>query len=181
MFVKPLVKYNKTTKQRYNIYQLCESYRLDGRIRHRVLQGLGKLEELPGEVQKKLLGKRLAELLSGQSNRIGLCKTDEKVERLAHYYFGEIKKKGRYDVGENSDWQTVDISSLKNKDGREIGAEWLCKQAFDQLGIAPFLQNKNWPEEKISLATTHIISRAVYPASELKTVSFIKKTQPLAR
>lgn len=180
MFVKSLVKYNKSTKQRYNIYQLCESYRFDGRIRHRVIQGLGKLEELPGEEQKKLLGKRLSELLSGQSNRLGLCKTDENVERLAQYYFGEIKKRGSYDIGENNDWQTVNLSSLKNKDGREIGAEWLCKQAFDQLGIAPFLQNKNWPEEKISLATTHIISRAVYPASELKTVSFIKENSAIS-
>lgn len=180
MFVKSLVKYNKSTKQRYNIYQLCESYRFDGRIKHRVIQGLGKLEELPGEEQKKLLGKRLSELLSGQSNRLELCKTDENVERLAQYYFGEIKKRGSYDIGENSDWQTVNLSSLKNKDGREIGAEWLCKQAFDQLGIAPFLQNKNWPEEKISLATTHIISRAVYPASELKTVSFIKENSAIS-
>ena len=180
MFVKSLVKYNKSTKQRYNIYQLCESYRFDGRIRHRVIQGLGKLEELRGEEQKKLLGKRLSELLSGQSNRLELCKTDENVERLAQYYFGEIKKRGSYDIEENSDWQTVNLSSLKNKDGREIGAEWLCKQAFDQLGIAPFLQNKNWPEEKISLATTHIISRAVYPASELKTVSFIKENSAVS-
>lgn len=65
---------------------------------------------------------------------------------------------------------------MKNKDAREVGAEWLCKQAFDQLGIADFLRNKNknWTGENILLAATHIISRAVYPASELKTVSFIK-------
>ena len=70
---------------------------------------------------------------------------------------------------------TVDLSTLKNKDGREVGAEWLCKQAFDQLGIARFLQNKDWTKDDISLATSHIISRAVYPASEHKTVSFIKE------
>jgi hypothetical protein len=64
---------------------------------------------------------------------------------------------------------------LKNKDAKEIGAEWLCKQAFDQLGIRDFLINQQqWTPEDISLAETHIISRAVYPASELKTVSFIK-------
>jgi len=174
MFVKPLVKYNKGTKQRYNIYQLCESFRLDSRIRHRVIIGLGKLDDLSTEEQKKLLGKRIEELLTGQDNSLSLCKPNEAVEKLAHYYFGEIKKKGRYDFGKrNTDWQTVNLSTLKNKDGREIGAEWLCKQAFDQLGISTFLQNKNWSQDNISLATTHIISRAVYPASELKTVSFI--------
>lgn len=180
MFVKPLVKYNKSTKQRYNIYQLCESFRLDGRIRHRVIVGLGKLDDLPSEGQKKLLGKRVEELLTGQGNSLWLFETDEAVEKLAHYYLSEIKKKGRYDFGKvDSDWQTVDLSTLKNKDGREIGAEWLCKQAFDQLGIAAFLQNKGWDEATVSLATTHIISRAVYPASELKTVSFIKENSAI--
>jgi len=180
MFVKPLVKYNKTTKQRYNIFQLCESFRLDGRIRHSVIIGLGKLDELPEEKQKKLLGKRIEELLTGQNNSLALCKPDEMVESLAHYYCMEIKKKGRYDVGKgNNEWQTVNISTLKNKDAREIGAEWLCKQAFDQLGIATFLHNKDWTQENISLATTHIISRAIYPASELKTVSFVKENSAI--
>ena len=180
MFVKPLVKYNKITKQRYNIYQLCESFRLDGRIRHRVIVGLGKLDDLPSEVQKKLLGKRVEELLTGQGNNLSLFEIDEGVEKLAHYYVSEIKKKGRYDFGKiDSDWQAVNLSTLKNKDGREIGAEWLCKQAFDQLGIAAFLQNKGWDEATVSLATTHIISRAVYPASELKTVSFIKENSAI--
>ncbi len=134
MFVKPLIKYNKSTKQRYNIYQLCESYRLDGRIRHRIIVGLGKLDELPTEEQDKLLGKRIEELLTGQGNLFPLYETDEAVEKLAYYYLSEIKKKGRYDLGNaGTDWQTVDLSALKNKDGREIGAEWLCKQAFDQL------------------------------------------------
>ena len=180
MFVKPLVKYNKSTKQRYNIYQLCESFRLDGRIRHRVIVGLGKLDDLPSEAQKKLLGKRIEELLTGQNKRLPLFETDEAIEKLAHYYLAEIKKKGRYDFGKvDSDWQAVDLSTLRNKDGREIGAEWLCKQAFDQLGIATFLQNKGWDKATVSLATTHIISRAVYPASELKTVSFIKENSAI--
>src|SRR6056297_1107262 len=181
MFVKPLVKYNKSTKQRYNIYQLCESFRLDGRIRHRVIVGLGKLDDLPSEGQKKLLGKRIEELLTGQNKSLPLFETDQAVEKLAHYYLAEIKKKGRYDFGKvDSDWQTVDLSTLKNKDGREIGAEWLCKQAFNQLGIATFLQNKGWSEDTVSLATTHIISRAIYPASELKTVSFIKENSAIS-
>ncbi len=180
MFVKPQVKYNKSTKQRYNIYQLCESFRLDGRIRHRVIIGLGKLDDLPEEEQKKLLGKRIEELLTVQGNSLSLCEPDEVVEKLAYYYFGEIKKKGRYDLGKgNTDWQTVDLKTLKHKDGREIGAEWLCKQAFDQLGIATFLQNKKWTQDNISLATTHIISRAVYPASELKTVAFVKENSAI--
>jgi len=179
MFVKPLIKYNKTTKKRYNIYQLCESFRLDGRVRHRCIIGFGKLEGLR-EGQIKLLGKRVEQLLTNQSNSIAFEEPDPVVEKLARYYFNEIKKKGRYDTGnEGSDWQMVDMSSMKNKDAREIGAEWLCKQAFDQLNISGFLRDKSWDEERISLAMTHIISRAVFPASELKTVRFIKENSAI--
>lgn len=176
MFVKPLSKYNKTTKQRYSLYQLCESYRLDGRVRHRVIIGLGKLEDLTTDQQKIQLGKRIEEMIQGKM-RLSLEEADEQVEGLAQHFYNEIRIKQRYDVKtKGADWQIVDVDTVKNKDAREIGAEWLCKQAFEQLNISGFLRQSNWPEEKVSLAATHIISRTVYPASELKTVSFIKES-----
>jgi hypothetical protein len=139
-----------------------------------VVIGLGKLEELPGDDSKKLLGKRIEELVIGQTRQLPANQVEDNVEKLAHHYYKEIKKKYGYGQGEKGkDLQIVDMSSLKNKDAREVGSEWLCKQAFDQLGIAHFLKDKGWNDTNISLAATHIISRAVYPASELKTVSFI--------
>ncbi len=141
---------------------------------------MGKLEEkLHTEEQIKRLGKRIEEKLKGKS-MLPLDTIDNQVEELSEYYYEEIKKRRRYDVGKRGDWQTVRVSSIKNKDVRETGAEWLCKQAFDQLTIAEFLHNQGWSQEKISLATTHIISRAVYPASELRTVSFIKENSGIS-
>jgi hypothetical protein len=95
---------------------------------------------------------------------------------LANWRSWKRLSKRRYDVHPgNEDWETVNLNTLKNKDAMEIGAEWLCKQAFDQLGIGDLLRQENWDEEKISPAATHIITRTVYPASELKTVSVIKE------
>jgi len=180
MFIKPFPKYNKTTKERYTIYRLCESYRLDGRIRHRTIVGFGKLDELPDEDQKKLLALRVEEMLKHGSNSLDLGVVSKKVEELALYFYNEIRKKNRYDVGKNGgEWETVDMASLKNTDARELGGEWLCKQAFDQLGIGTFLQAEGWPLDKISLAATHIISRAVHPASELKTASYIQENSAI--
>ena len=179
MFVKPLSKYNKTTKERYSLYQLCESFRLDGRVRQRVIIGLGKLEELPTDNQTIQLGKRIEEMLEGKIQMLFSC-AGQDVERLARHFYSEILKKHRYDIkGDKQDWQVVDVNTVKNKDAREVGAEWLCKQALDQLKIGDFLKTSGWDEQKIALATTHIISRAVYPASELKTVSFIKENSAI--
>jgi len=180
MFIKPFSKYNSTTKERYTIYKLCESYRINGYIRHRTIIYFGKLDELESVEEKKLLAKRIEEMLKGGLNTLTVEIIDKKVEKLARHYYGEIKKKKRYDVGhEGSEWETVDMSTLKNKDAREIGAEWLCKQAFDQLGISSFLKQQKWSEQEMSLAATHIISRAVFPASELKTVSYIKENSAI--
>jgi hypothetical protein len=86
MFVKPFIKYNKSTKQRYNIYQLCESFRLDERVRHLTIIGLGKLGELAGEKQIKQLGKRIEELLNVQSTALPIGETAPEVEELAQYF-----------------------------------------------------------------------------------------------
>jgi hypothetical protein len=181
MFLKPISKYNKTTGERHFIYRLCESYRIHGSIHHRIIVGLGKLEELDSIEQKRMLAIRIEELIRNGTDTLALTPVDEKVEKLAQQFYQEIRSKRRCDISsEDEDWETVNLDTLKNKDAREIGSEWLCKQAFDQLGIGDFLRQENWDEEKISLATTHIISRAVYPASELKTVSVIRENSAVS-
>jgi hypothetical protein len=176
MFIKGYSKYNKTTQERHIYYKLCESYRINGNIRHYVILGLGKLEELENVEEKRMLAIRIEEIIKGGGNSLPTGILGGKVEQLAWHFYKEIIDKKRLDVHlPKGEWETVNISTLRNKDAREIGSEWLCKQAFDQLGITDFLKVKGWSDEKISLATTHIISRAAYPASELKTVSYIKE------
>ena len=179
MFIKPFNKYCKTTKTRYSIYSLCESYRNGTRTLHRSIICLGKLNELPTVEEKKLLGTRIEELIKNGGNTLALNIIDPKIEELAQHYYQEVRKKKRYDLKYKNtleqEQETVYINTLKNKDAMEVGAEWLCLQALGQLGISNFLKSKQWSDDKINLAQTHIISRAVYPASELKTVSWIKE------
>ena len=69
----------------------------------------------------------------------------------------------------------VDADTLKHTQVREIGAEWLCFQSLEQLGVKEFLKNLGWDQSRIQLTLTQIISRAVYPASELKTTRLIQE------
>jgi len=48
-------------------------------------------------------------------------------------------------------------------------------ELIHQLKIDNYLKSWGWDDEQINLAATPIISRAVYPASEYKTVSWIKE------
>lgn len=158
-------------------YRLCESYRFDNSVRHQTVVHLGTLEELPDPEQKKALSKRIDELVKNSRNAaISLFKpADEAVETLAQKYFAIIKEKERVDIANGKDYQRVDTDSVKNRDIREAGTEWLCRQAVDQLNIGTFLTSQQWESEQIKLALTHIISRATYPASELRTSKWIKQ------
>jgi|WetSurMetagenome_2_1015567.scaffolds.fasta_scaffold86338_1 hypothetical protein len=181
MFIKPYFKHNRTTNERYTVFKLCEGYRKNGGVCHHIIINFGRLESLDTVEQKKLLAFRVEQLLVNGGNTLSSSAADEQVEQLARHYYNEIKNKKRYDIKQGGEeWETVNITTLKNKDAREIGAEWLCKQAFDQLGISNFLGQSGWTEDKINMAAMHIISRAVYPASELKTVSYIKENSAIS-
>jgi hypothetical protein len=120
VFIKGYSKYNKTTQERYMIYKLCESYRISGNIHHHIIIGLGKLEELQTAEAKKLLAIRIEELIKGGGNILITGIENLMVEKLAHHFYTEIKSKKRYDLDTfKGEWETVNLTTLKNKDARE--------------------------------------------------------------
>ena len=185
MYFKASGRHNSSTNKYGWYYRLVESYRnSDGRVCHRTMLNLGFLEDLTPE-QMNLIQKILTERADNPGKLLFefSVSDDPVVNRYVEEYYARLVSEKRIDVAPHrsgatksgKDWQTIDINSIKNKDVREIGAEWLCFQAIRQLGVDAFLSNQGWDEEHIQLALTHIISRAVYPASELKTSSWIKE------
>lgn len=164
---------------------MVESYRnSDGRVCHRTMLNLGFLEGLTPEqmnlIQKILTGR--AENQGKQLFEFPLS-DDPIVNHYVEAYYARLVSEKRIDASPHrtvvsksgKDWQTIDVNSIKNKDVREVGAEWLCFQALRQLEMDTFLSGQGWDEEQVQLAATHIIGRAVYPASELKTTRWIKE------
>jgi molybdopterin converting factor small subunit len=177
MFLKVIFKTKKSTGERIKNYRLCESYRYDNTIRHQTILHLGSLEDLPETDQKKALILRINDLVKqSHTGKQDLFKPqDEVVEKLAQKYFAEIKEKERLDIAAGKDYHRIDTDSVENKNIREAGSEWLCMQALEQLNMGTFLGKQGWQDEQIQLALTHIISRAAYPASELRTSEWIKQ------
>lgn len=177
MFLKVIFKAAKGTSDRTAHYRLVESYRYDTCVKHETMLHLGTLPELTDVDQKKELAYRINELV--KEHRTGkhslFVPIDGTVEKLAQKFFIELKQKQKIDIDKQKDIHRVDLDSVKNKDVREIGIEWLCKQALDQLKLSDVLKANDWDDQKIQLAYTHIISRASYPASEYKTTKWIQE------
>lgn len=185
MYFKVSGRHNPATNQYGWYYRLVESYRnCDGRVCHRTMLNLGFLECLSPE-QMNVIQKILTERVDNQGKSLfeASAITDPVVSHYVEEYYARLVSEKRIDAPSaktktpkaGKDWQTIDVNSIRNKDVREVGAEWLCLQAIRQLGIDTFLSGQNWGEEQVQLALTHIIGRAVYPASELKTSSWIKE------
>lgn len=161
-------------------YRLVESYRNEtGRVCHRTILNLGFIghEYNPEQLNKvaRLLTERyqLKQSLFADENKT--------VSDFAESLWQRIIDEKRLDTEAYSpSSKQVDVDSLRHNNVREIGSEWICQRAFDELGIAKALSEAGFTEEQIQLAATQIISRAVYPASELKTVSWIKENSAVS-
>ena len=191
MFLKKVVKDNKTGKQ-YVYYRLCESIRIGDKTRHHILLNLGDLTHLD-ETDRKLLANRIEELYKGHTSFFN--DIPGKVEQLARKFYLLLREKNKLSVADQSkvansknkpknqeattDMQRVDINTLQHDEVREAGAEHLCVQALEELKLPSLLQGLDWSEEKIKMALTHIVSRAVYPASEHKTAQWIQSSSAI--
>ncbi len=158
-------------------YRMVESYRSGQIIKQQNILHLGSLPELPKAEQKKELGKRIDEIvkqrISGQFNF--MQSPDAELEQMAQKYAEEIIEKNRIDVKGTHNYELVNTDTISNHDIVEIGAEWVCQQALNQLRFDEILHDCNFNVEEQRLAYTHIISRAVHPASELATCQWIKQ------
>jgi len=78
----------------------------------------------------------------------------------------------------------VKADTIKHKEAREIGTDpmaigWICANIWNQLKLTELFKTLGWSKEKIQLAMTQAISRAVYPGSELATSKWIKENSAI--
>lgn len=62
---------------------------------------------------------------------------------------------------------------------RSIGAEHICLDMLRRLGIDRYLLSLGWSRQQCDIACMQIVARAIYPCSELKTVSYLRKNSAL--
>lgn len=191
MFIKKITKRNKETGAIYLTYRLVRSYRLDGKSRHETIIDLGTLSGLEPSKHKQLAD-RIEQLLNNPpcifDNPI-----DKTVESYANFFCKEILKKQsnkqiieskNADNNDNpqktndipADYQLVDLNSFDVDDCKDIGAEWLCWQAFEEMGLSDLLLNKlNFSPKDYQQAVGCLIGRLLYPGSDLRTALFLNE------
>lgn len=174
MYFKTSIRKNPATGNYEGYYRLVESYRnVEGRICHRTLLNVGFLPDISVEQ----LNKVQAHLNSMYQKKQTLFEEREEIiKQLVSALWQRLVSEKRVDAA----WaekaaRLIDADTMRHSNAREIGAEWMSYCTLNQLQLTKFLQTQGWRQEDIQLAATQVISRAVYPASELKTSRWIQE------
>lgn len=188
MFIKHTIKTDKKTAVQYRYLRLCESYRIANKTRHRTIINLGLIPLLDTREKQKEFADRIEQLLTG-SSLIFLNPLPKEMEAVAQKFYKKIKEKKiaaskqsqiHPEQTQEKDFDTIDLNSIETEEVKELGSEWLCYQAIEELGLRKFLEQQGWDKWQIEVALIHLISKAVYPASEHKTEQWIHENSSVA-
>ena len=174
VYFKCSIRTNPRTGTLTGYYRLVESYRnADDRICHRTILNVGFMEDTTAE-QRNKIQKHLTDKYEHKQTLFE--ETDPTINKYVDELWRLITDTKRLDIiAFEQKARMVDIDTIKHRNVREVGAEWIGYHTWDKLRLTPLLLSKGWSQEQVQLAATQIISRAVYPASELKTTRWIKE------
>ena len=187
MYFRSSIRRNPMTNEIDSYYRLVESYRNEtDRVCHRTLLNIGFFDDSINADElnqvRRIICKRYQDIKGGDELFDIQENNPQKVIETADKLWNELVEKNRIDIGQKQkkaptvrQRNMVYEESIRHPDVREIGGEWLCYQALEQLKLDEFLADIGFSEEDIQLAITQIIARAVYPASELETARWIRE------
>ena len=178
MYLKASFRHNPAINDIAAYYRLVESYRNEfDRVCHKTLLNIGFWEDATQE-QKDTVVDQLNERYK---NELALFEqSDEQVVEWVKRFWKEMIAKKTIDRKTMEEKHgLVKVDTIKHKEAKEIGTEWICANTWHQLKLTELFENIGWSTEKMQLAMTQVISRAAYPGSELATSKWIKENSAI--
>ena len=181
MFIRAVQKKDSKKKTAYTYYRLTTSHRIGNKVRQTVILNLGKLEGVD-KSEHKSLANRIEEILYGSDNTLFTTISDE-IESLAQYFAVQIEKekvfsskKGKVISNEiKNNYQNIDLESIEQIESKDIGGEWLVKQAFDKLNIPQALKEIGLDDNQVKTAQLLLTAKLIHPSSELETERWLNE------
>lgn len=180
-------RHNAATGKDEPYYRLKETYRDPaGIVRSRIVLSPGFIKGLSGE-QLRMVSVGLTYRMEhkGESELFvsDLIDYEPLVGEQVEALWSMMVSQGKIDVDKQKnalrierERKLLDADTIENREAREIGAEWCCHQAIDQLDIASFLRRQGWDEDFICKALALLITRTVYRSCEYKSLRIIQET-----
>jgi transposase len=174
MFIRKTHIRNRVTQKSYWNFQLVESIRTERGPRQRILLNLGVDLDL-NDLERKELANRIEEILTGT---LSLLPASEKIEKYAQKFSSQILEisfsaDANEKIQESTDFETIDLQTIEQQDPRTVGGESLLLQIANQLDLPKKLKHLGLSDKETALALGSVIGRAVFPASERATHTWL--------
>ena len=182
MYIRKVKTTNKSTGKEYFTYRLVKNIRENGMPKQINLISLGKLENITDE-QLKPLAKSIEELYHHQQLLFSLNLPDH-IQALAHFFSQKLIQKefvnkpsedsDNQDNSQKEQFVEIDINSTDGKTAEQIGGEFLCSQAIDELELETFLKEKlKYAPSQLDNCMIALIGRLLHPSSENQTAKWL--------
>jgi transposase len=176
VYFKSSVRKHPQTGKLSGYYRLVESYRnADNRVCHHTILNVGFMDDVtPDQLNK--IQKQLTQRYENKQALFDPAQDDPLVKKYVEELWQRIVASKKVDIA----WveklsRMVNMDTLQHSNAREIGAENIAYQTWQKLQLTSLLLSNGFTQEQAMLAATQVVSRAVYPASELKTSRWIKE------
>ena len=188
MFIRQVKKQRSKTSKVFCQYTLAQTSRVEGKVKQRAILYLGSEKLLENKGNRNTV---LAILKSKIFRQPELFPQNVSAElrKLALQYYEKYCIKYEQDE-ENpttippppakAEFHNVDLKGLEIDDVKEFGAEYLCRQILDKLGLQEYFSSLGMSDEQNKKALIGIAAKAIYSASEYKTSQILEKNSELS-
>lgn len=180
MYIRRIPLKDKKGKHKYFTYKLVESFRTERGPRQRIILNLGSDFSLQ-DARWKELANRIEEIMTDSSP---LIPYPGEIETLAQTYAKSVlSKHSRPSVpvteDEEPEFHTINIRSVKQRDVRTVGAEYLMLSMIREFGFDQFLRELGFRPPEVHRVLGLIVSRAVHPGSERNSFDWLRNNSAL--
>jgi len=176
MFIREYRTKNKKTGKIYIKHQLVESYRTEAGPRQRIVMNLGKVNLERSDWRR--LAFALEGKLSGQDTLLDEPEINAAADAaMKNYDFYKIRKKNKAPAGRSL---TIDPEKVGTCACRSLGPELAGASAWDKLSMDAILKDVGLDKKTRELAKATVLARLISPASEARTLKWIKERSSVA-
>jgi hypothetical protein len=176
MFIREYKTKNKKTGKIYIKHQLVESYRTEAGPRQRIVMNLGKVNLNKSGWRK--LAFVLEGKLSGQDSLLDEPGINAAADAaMKNYDFYKIRKKNKVPGGGTL---TIDPEKVGATACRSLGPELAGASAWDRLSMDAILKEAGLDKKSRELTKATVLARLISPASEARTLKWIRKRSSVA-
>ena len=172
MFIRRTVSKNKKyDNEKYYTYRLVESYRVDGKVKQRVLLNLGA-DFTVDKNNWSILSTRIEDIIK---QRKSLFEIDKELESLAQQYTLQIISSQSKQLDTmDTDFQNIDINSIKQVNPKTIGAEHIVYETIKELELPNLFENLELTPIQINSAIGTLIAKACNPVSDKRSIEWLR-------